>query len=183
MFNNVKEYYNRLRLIYVLEKRYNFSTKFHTRKGEASFSFKSWGGNVFAIKVFLCLWDEDFYVNLFHEVGHVVDAKLTRGWSTKDYKNSNNIASLGNKSWFSVDSDEGIIQGYIKSSGNTDYAKLLVKEARASRFAIRALKSLKLYNERSTPLLERCLGTYCKYMDTSDIADITYKLINYMKGK
>lgn len=178
------ELLKRLKLLWILKQKYGITTKLHSKVGRASYKFSGVNDNsswTFDQQtILICLWDKDFYEYLFHEVGHLLDAKHTKGYTSGRYNQVYTLTcTYGNVSIIPF-TESDYIEEYISNSNNGSYAKLLVKEAVASRYALRALRSLRLQKKNSKEVLSYYLGSYCQFMSNLTIADNTYKLMKLL---
>lgn len=114
----------------------------------------------------VALFNINFNEILFHELGHHIDI-------------SQSSATMG--SVFRI-------LGTDKSLGEHSYNITLYREGRASRYAMRFLRSTGLNVDNSFEFLREAITTYIRCIPSSQLpfkimlADLDYKLCRYIKG-
>ena len=156
-------------------KRYGVKLKLHSNEGQGSFTFSipRWGERKFNLaEIKVCLWDDALWEIYFHELGHLLDAKRTRGYEEGVYNNLPNFDM----------SEDSFMKDYIKDKNLSNYSSLIICEARASRIAVKLLKTTGKLQKGSVSYLTRCFSPYSRGVCKQQIADVDYKYIQYIKG-
>ncbi len=171
-----KDYY----ILRSICKKANVKLKLHNRVGSASFRFMylSWltgSASVVEREVSVCLKDPYLWEGFAHEIGHLLDAVHSAGYNEGSYKY--NPLRVGKPM-------VRALQDYMQVEGNcSDYDKLLFCEARASRIAVKLLKSMGKLRSGSVPHLQWCIGTYTQGVQKDILADVDYDICRYISGK
>ncbi len=197
MLKHIKNYF----IMRSICNRYGITLKIHTKVGRGSFNYSAyvdtrlyklylkyspkWLHKVYTgfrgrelrrtnIEIKLCPWDSMLWETFFHELGHIMDLLQTKVYTKGIY---------GKKSLVVTPAKNSSILAYMSTKNRGDqYGDLLLSEAKASRYAVKYLKSTKRFNSKSLFDLNWSISTYTKGICKEQIADIDYKLIQYIKG-
>jgi hypothetical protein len=126
------------------------------------FSSKVNGRYYYNEEIMSSIFCEYFYEILFHELGHHVDFKLTSFHTPESL-----IKRLC-----------PFLQVQCLQLEDLYYKRSLVSEAKASRYAMRALKSTDRITSNSYSMLvgRKALGSYVSSIPTAEIKDLVYKV-------
>lgn len=128
--------------------------------------------------IYVPLGYSNFYEAFFHELGHILDYRRTYG-CTKGRYDRYEGAKLGIGS-INVGTQK---EKPYKNLFHQDYSALLVNEAVASRYAIKALKATNKLTKDSIPSLLKGYESYLRHIDPRYIAHYHTKIVKYFNGK
>ena len=121
---------------------------------------------------------KNFYEAFFHELGHILDYRRNYGCTKGRYERYEG-AKLGRGSINVATQTEKPCKGLWLQ----DYGALLVNEAVASRYAIKALKATNKLRSDSVSSLLKGYESYLRHIDQRYIAHYHTKIVKYFNGE
>lgn len=155
-----------------------YNIKFHPRtlgKSYCASYFIEWEGDS---NIYVPLDYPKFYESFFHELGHILDYRRTYGCTEGRYKRHQ--GAYLSKGSICVGTQ---LKRPYRGLWHQDYSALLVNEAVASRYAIKALKSTGKFNKHSIKRLLKGYESYLRHIDSRYIADYHCKIVKYFNGE
>ena len=162
MFKSLKN----LILGYKICRKYNIKFKPWKRVSYSNASFQiDKREEDYLYTIWCSIFHPMFIPSLFHELAHCRDYNLTRFSKRYTHMEMNVIAK--NKVEESVE----------------DYSTRLFSEVRANKYAIRYMKSCKMYSEKYQKDLEWAMSTYIALISNKYIANYHYQIMKVLRGE
>lgn len=156
-----------------LAKKYDFEVEYLFSSGRGWYRWMSFHRDQC---IGVCLWDKYFNEILTHEVGHLLHAKRTNIFNySLSYPNKASCNTLHS------DGRETITK-LLGDSNIGSFAKCIDMEGKASRYAMKVLRATGKKKKNSYKYLAKCLQSYLQFCDKKEIANVSYMMLNYIKG-